>query len=608
MTEPSELRLRSVFDLLSERFFIPTYQRGYRWTPRQVEALLDDVAEFQRSVRAPNAYYCLQPVVVRRRPSGDWEVVDGQQRLTTISLILGALANFAEMLRRGRFELTYESRELSAEFLKHPTEEKAHLNIDFHHMFVAHSAIKAWFAKHDGALQLDLLRCLTGKDGDGPNVRVIWYELDQEEHDPVQVFVRLNVGRIPLTSAELIRAVLLRKDRGRLDPRDAQQITHDWDAIERRLGEDEYWYFLQSSTGAIPARIEHLFDVFVRMKRDVPFQVRADDPLATFLDFQRVLESAHDERWPVWLDFKRMAQALEDWYEDRTLFHLVGYLVATALFDSRRLLLDLLKARQDATGTEFERHLRRLIWKRLMGQGAADYPVAGLTKTELHQRISERLDAIEYPSDSIRPSLLLFNIASLLSQEASSQRFQFDAYKRNAWDIEHVRSVAEYSPGAAADKRRWLEHARDFASSPVALGINAEESERLREQIEAMLAAPSLETEAFASVFADVRALSGEGEARKDDDALSNLVLLDAGTNRSYRNAVFPVKRSWIISLDKKGQFVPPATRNVFLKYYTPQAAQLFLWDQADQEAYARELERTLVDFFGPLMREEDAA
>ena len=48
-----------------------------------------------------------------------------------------------------------------------------------------------------------------------------------------------------------------------------------------------------------------------------------------------------------------------------------------------------------------------------------------------------------------------------LPSAASAQRFQFDGFKKNTWDIEHVRSVAEYVPRAAADRRRWLEHALD---------------------------------------------------------------------------------------------------------------------------------------------------
>jgi hypothetical protein len=130
-------------------------------------------------------------------------------------------------------------------------------------------------------------------------------------------------------------------------------------------------------------------------------------------------------------------------------------------------------------------------------------------------------------------------------------------------------------------------------------------SQKLRQDIEVLIAAPSPEEDTFTQVFDHVRALSGEAVARADDNALSNLVLLDVGTNRSYKNAIFPVKRTRIIELDKRGQFVPPATRNVLLKYYSPQAAQLMLWDGADQDAYGAEIEETLLSFFAPLTRKE---
>jgi hypothetical protein len=131
-------------------------------------------------------------------------------------------------------------------------------------------------------------------------------------------------------------------------------------------------------------------------------------------------------------------------------------------------------------------------------------------------------------------------------------------------------------------------------------------SENLRHDIEALLAAPSPDERTFTQVFDGVRALSGEAESRgADDNALSNLVLLDMVTNRSYKNAIFPVKRTRIIELDTLGQFLPPATRNVFLKYYSPEAAQLMLWDEADQKAYGAAIEGTLLHFFAPLMRKE---
>jgi len=612
MTATSTLQLRSVFDLLKDKFFVPSYQRGYRWTARQVEALLDDLAAFELASRRtdPTNFYCLQPVVVVRRGPNEWELVDGQQRLTTIYLILRALQEFAALLGCGYYEICYQTRAGSAEFLKQPTAEGAKRYIDYHHMYEAYQAIERWFAKRDRVLRLDLLRCLTGPDGDAPNVRVIWYELG-EHQDPVQAFVRLNVGRIPLTSAELIRAQLLRSDREQLEQRDAQQIPQDWDLIERRLQEDGYWYFLQSSSSALPARIEYLFDVFVRTKSEHRADDLANDPLATFLEFQALLDANPGKVWDLWQEFKKLTQTLEDWYEERVLYHLVGFLVATVTPDKTadarsrqaeaRVLFDLLRERSQSTATAFDQHLRRLAWKRFAGPHAAELPGTGLTPQELARRITERIDALKYGSASVRSVLLLFNVAGLLEQTASTQRFQFDGYKNNKWDIEHVRSVAEYVPGSAAGRRLWLTHAHEFVVSPVASTGNRAESEALAERIAALIAAPSPDEPAFMAVFARVRKLSGEADGR-EDDALSNLALLDMGTNRSYQNAIFPVKRKRIIDLDKQGQFVPPATRNVFLKYYSPHAAQLMLWDPTDQQAYGDAITATLQQFFAPLV------
>ena len=62
-------------------FYVPSYQRGYRWGKTEVKRLLDDICSTEGKRN-----YCLQPVVVRK--NGDkYELIDGQQRLTTIYLI-----------------------------------------------------------------------------------------------------------------------------------------------------------------------------------------------------------------------------------------------------------------------------------------------------------------------------------------------------------------------------------------------------------------------------------------------------------------------------------------------------------------------------------------
>lgn len=82
--DKSYLVIKSINDLLGNDFYVPSYQRGYRWTPIQVTELLTDIWDFHRKPgKIPEEFYCLQPIVVKLN-NGEWELIDGQQRLTTI--------------------------------------------------------------------------------------------------------------------------------------------------------------------------------------------------------------------------------------------------------------------------------------------------------------------------------------------------------------------------------------------------------------------------------------------------------------------------------------------------------------------------------------------
>jgi hypothetical protein len=593
----NDLKLRPIADLLGMDFFVPSYQRGYRWTPKEVSALLDDIEGFIQSHPSRESYYCLQPIVVRHRVDGSWEVVDGQQRLTTISLILGCLADLVQILGKRRYTLRYETREGSAEFVQAPTSDGAAKYIDFHHMYEARKAIEAWFASRDGTFKLDVIKCLTQANETGANVRIIWYELSGEQ-EPRAVFLRLNVGRIPLTNAELIRALLLRTDDGKVGFRQ-QQIAYEWDIIEKRLQDSAYWYFLQNDDQGPATRIEFLFSVYCRVHK--PQLAEHADDLATFLAFQAAFEDLpSSDAYEIWLTFrKEVAQTLEEWSDDRVLYHLVGAIIAVASAGaqaSARLLVELLKAREGKTGTQFERELRGRLWWSFMGRPPAGLP--GGAK-ELERKLDDRIEQLRYNDapGGIRTALLLFNVAGLLDHTTSTDRFRFDAFKQNSWDIEHIRSVAEYIPTSPPRRRSWLEHARNFVASQ---GDTA-----LLTKIDEQLQAPAPNHDIFQEVFREVRILSGEedgDDAGEDADALSNLALLDMGTNRSYKNAIFPVKRERIIKCDRGGMYLLPATRKVFLKYYNPYPEQLLRWTAEDQAVYDNEQRETLLRFFQPIV------
>ena len=63
----SEIDLKSIKELLGMNFFIPSYQRGYRWEPAQATDLLDDVYAFATRDKGQGEIYCIQPLVVSEK-------------------------------------------------------------------------------------------------------------------------------------------------------------------------------------------------------------------------------------------------------------------------------------------------------------------------------------------------------------------------------------------------------------------------------------------------------------------------------------------------------------------------------------------------------------
>ena len=590
------LCLKPINDLLKERFFIPSYQRGYRWSPRQVTDILDDIFTFQREsdTKGKEVFYCLQPVVVTKRPAGDWEVIDGQQRLTTIFLILTVLQPLLNILRKTRYSLHYETRADSRTFLEHIDLSRINENIDYYHICSAYQTIEQWFAKRDGNDQLSFLQCLLNSDDAGKNVKVIWYELPNREN-PVDVFIRLNMGKIPLTNAELIRALFLRSRNfaaGNTDLRQLQ-IAQEWDGIEKVLQADDFWYFIHKGDDSYPTRIEYLFWLITQETRPAP-DLTHDDDYYTFIAYSRRFTADVDTEW---LKVKQYFMTSEEWYHDRTLYHLIGYLITEGF-----PILDLIRAvSENRTKRAFRQALKGKIFTRLFG----GTPSTSISTDALKNTVSERLAELNYEDHkgAIRSVLLLFNIVTLLQNSASNLRFPFDSYKKENWDIEHIRSVMSDKPGRIDAQKQWLGNVLEYwVGSGEHATQRPDDSEQpaLCKDIIALLAAATFDSATFDTLYDRILACFEENGSSETDNGLANLALLDVHTNRSYKNAVFPIKRRHILELDKDGMFVPLCTTNAFLKYYSQSIDNMMFWSENDRKAYFNAIVDTLVAFFAP--------
>jgi hypothetical protein len=572
------LCLKTVYDLRVDasdnplRYYIPAYQRGYRWRPTQVTQLLDDIREFTRRVNPqPEEFYCLQPLVLRPNPDGAYEVVDGQQRLTTLLLIL---RHFNERLtaryQQKLYRLEYETRPDLHGFLDNPSPEGAASNIDFYHIDEATKTISAWFEERDSEVEAI-------KDAFLNKTRIIWFELSTVENS-VAAFTRLNVGKIPLTNGELIRALFLRRGSGGSLAPIQRQIALEWDALEKSLQGGDFWSFLSNDTKKRGSRIDFIFDLVAQQDG----LKQSTDEYATFNHFSQKLTGESADLGVEWRVVKRTFMLLEEWFADRHLYHLVGFLI-WSLEDVNDL-----RALAEGVGKqEFKKKLRTKIFEYAFG---AIEP-APLTV----ESIADQLDGLEYRpgSQKIRRILLLFNLATLLGNQQSIMRFQFDSFKTASWDIEHVRSVAPDRPGTPKGKVEWLKQCQGYLKS-------TNEALDLQTDIQGFIDLPTKQTTeaAFDGVYEKVLRHFQEDKESEADNGISNLVLLDDETNRSYGNAVFAVKRDRILSLDRDGVFVPLCTRNVFLKCYNPRVEHVMFWTQEDRDGYRQVMIDTLHAFF----------
>lgn len=81
---------KTLFNEVGVRYVIPRYQRAYAWEEKEIEQLIDDICDDND----PKRDYYIGSLIVARRKAGDeveYEVIDGQQRLTTIYLLLQCL-------------------------------------------------------------------------------------------------------------------------------------------------------------------------------------------------------------------------------------------------------------------------------------------------------------------------------------------------------------------------------------------------------------------------------------------------------------------------------------------------------------------------------------
>lgn len=622
-----------IADLLDGKhlFVIPSFQRGYRWEEKQVIDLLEDIKQFANDNNVRSNSYFLQPVVVKASKYNGldaYEVLDGQQRLTTMLLLLKRL-----MKRLGEDEReVYQDNLYHIVYTNRPQLDfdnpKAADNIDSYYLSEAKGVIDDWFKEQTKNKQN--LNNFTGSllYEQDRQVKIIWYAIEENSEDlvSINIFNRLNKGKISLTSSELIKALFimdydLRAEGNNLP---ADQLSMEWNEMERKFQDDKFWYFISDDNSGAQTRIDILFD-FVTCRdeeKDTDYSYRELQKLYDFCrnkernktqdkfvcDWSTDIENMQD----AWKKIRKTFDRLVAWYEDNLYYHYVGYLVAIGF-----------------TPLQINNYLEGEKGKRKEDDSTHEWTIED-TMLALRKKMMERfkqdnkyikkdaIDEFEYKSEYVPRILLLFNVECC--RKGQNIRFAFDKYKKGNWDVEHVDSQNDATLQEYEDRMRWLRNVL-FVLGMEHTERSIELAEKCNGLIDGFDKNRRVNVKEYNDFYLEINKFysseSGEDDAEVDlttkkKDYLSNLTLLDSATNREYKDAPFAYKRYCIVKYDRMGdRFIPLCTRNLFLKYYTDSNKDssyldMMRWNSSDREGYIKAIHEAVDPIFDSVIVKEE--
>ena len=637
------LELLAIPELCNKNFFIPDYQRGYRWGEIQIRQMLEDIYSFIYDKNAAGSFYCLQPVVVKKMTPDEvaanklesafdnntwYEVIDGQQRLTTIRIIL-ALESQIDPYNKMRFNMYYQTRpELGKLFdklgiyeenerfiVKFDNDNDQCNDIDSWHIHNAANKILDWFQNGSGYFKPSIQEFKGGfyenfsntKEKD-KSVQVIWYELC-DKSDPYEMFKRLNDKSISLNNAELIRGMFLSDSavykgeelllsqfdedvrpivEKRELARKQSHIIEEWDIIEKQLWDDKFWSFIkkEKNSDEYSCRIEYIFDLISKKTSN------QKDSLYTYLEFDGMLKSgAVKDLWDLWLKVETYFSLLIAWYNDRYYYHKIGFLT-TELGSS--VLIEMLSESTNVSKKEFKK------------------TIEGRINSAIHDKKKPGRKILDYTYkddyNMLKRVLFLYNVETTYKQ--GLEFFPFERYKDYEWTLEHIHAQnSERIDHSIKDK--WVEWFDENKKVLERLSSRLPNDENLKLLISFFNNEYNRlinykdkytfndVTKVFDLVLKYFNDLSAQEGTPTVMHGISNMALLSGSTNASIGNSVFEVKRQMIMDDDARGNYIPLCTRKVFLKYYNKNdknftVQQNFYWSDKDRKHYLEDIKEVL--------------
>ena len=658
-------KVLNFYHLLNYSFNIPEYQRGYRWEKKQVEDLLNDLKYFIEKKSDKKEFYCLQPIVVYKTDENSYDVIDGQQRLTTLYLILKALEKTIDENcdTQTIYKIGYskykndppENDYLNSNGFVDDNEDQ-YLTADNFFIRQAYVEIRRWF-DNNKRCRVTFAQMLMNSDSNSTlpdnekkDLRVIWYETTsgskdsydhiQLEKDSIEIFNRLNYGKIKLTDTELIKALILQSDCYNGDKYASMEqwtskVAADWDNMEKKLRNPFFWSMLNAVEDI--NNPSHIGFILSFVAKDI-YEENADDENFKNIKIDGHFDYVVIDRWlskkgssreelvkDLWNRVMDVFSLFESWYEDLEIYHRIGLLI---------LLFERSKNRDNKVNSL----IRSLYDQKSLSKSAFIEVLREEIKTVVKITSKDKdgnintLETINYlyNSDEIIKILELVNVIDHLRKPNDESRFPFHLFKKyNVTSLEHIhpqnivdmpfkeacswlkRKEYELKGLESLDDKGIVQNALKAASELNAVLVFLDEDVEDKVQREAnkkanQEAAKKYETSSeikdliktVDNVFDELAGMKGT-----EMHSIKNMALVDMPTNAALQNYLLDTKRrilkerSEADASSDKHTFVPITTELVFNKGFSNSVKELKFWTCPDREAYFKHVESIYNEF-----------
>ena len=554
----------------SSFYHIPAYQRGYKWASNQngaVTILLNDLWKaFDSFIKQEKSEYYLQYITVKKiefAKGNCLEVIDGQQRLTTLSILLSVLSLKLDQENLAENKLDYAIRDNFFEKHIYPKEKlKAIIesnwkdlqenkilenNQDVFYMANAAITMNTFFTNKKLHEFYEFVL---------NQVKIIVNSV--EEHISSEtVFKNLNSNKVPLTEAELIKGLLITKV-GR--SKNSQQTKHFKEIMEIRMNIGRHWDEINHW-----ANKPQIKSFYFNNKQDAMHELLA--LTAACHDDSIVIKNLnnHSTDFPLFnyyleqtdcsvLYNKLLAvkNTLEDWYNTTEIYNLLGYCRFTKQSGKNNLnfLKECIKSK---TKTDLiENKLNRI-------------------KIDLITNIN--FNEISYEETPEKIHQILLHLSVFIKGQENT-RFDFYQFEKEKWTLEHI------FPQTPEGKNKILNNVDKEAIKQILVNVSDEVNDVLELDVR---------TEEEKNVYY---------KALKEHPALNsiaNMCLLTGGDNSSNGNKFFNEKRLNILSLIQRGSFVPKHTFDVFSKMFSNSNTEsMNNWTISDFNAHSEYIKNSI--------------